>query len=739
MEKPVGKNSFSAKILKDEQGKIILIGSLRQIKRRLKTLIRNNKVDNQFHRILQYPELWAAYEKACAGLRQAKKFGYTIADAFPIKNGSLGRLTNSMDKLKAKLKEVPKSPGVYQFKNKDGEVIYVGKAKNLRARIGQYLNRQDERPQIPYLLAEAADFDYTVVNNELESLFLENTLIKQYLPRYNIMLRDDKNYAFIEIDYNCEIPKISYVRKVDKTAKNIRYFGPYSAAYKIRQTLDLARRIFPYCAADKVSSRPCFYYYLHRCPGVCIGKISLNDYRGQLKKIEDFLAGDTGKIKKELEAEMNLASRVREYEKAARLRDQLNSLKLLEERQTVILTKAVSWDIVSIADDQGYACVNLFKIREGKLFDKENFIYEIGRGRAAAPAEADSAHLKSGWPTDAPPSTAPNEILQTFLERYYLDSSNAPKAVYTQMPAADPELIEHIIRSRFNLKSLILNPKKGKPLGLVKLGQTNAREYLKNWLQSQAGHLDKINQALQGLKDILRLEKIPERIECYDISNTQGTNAVGSMVVFEKGLPKKSEYRKFRIRGKRTPDDFAMMREVLTRRLARSIQGAAGREEPRPYPGSSSKTKWPLPDLIVIDGGKGQLAAALEILQKFSIFPASGTGNFQFSIIGLAKRIEEIFVPGQSQPIILSHNDPALQLLQRLRDEAHRFGITYHRNLRSKQAVKSALDDVPGIGPKTKKLLKQKFGTVANIRGAKFEDLAAVVGERVALAIQQML
>jgi excinuclease ABC subunit C len=359
----------------------------------------------------------------------------------------------------------------------------------------------------------------------------------------------------------------------------------------------------------------------------------------------------------------------------------------------------VSWDIVSIAEDSGFACVNLFKIREGKMQDKENFVYEI----------------KYGDPKYSRP-----EVLQNFLEQYYLETSSAPKCIYTQMPSQDSELIEHIIRSRFGHKAEITSPQKSKPKELVELGVANAQEYLKNWLSNQAGHLDKINKSLEELKQQLNLEKIPERIECYDISNTQGTNAVGSMVVFKNGLPAKSEYRKFKIRKNPPaggPDDFAMMREMLSRRFARL---------------SSDDSKWPKPDLIIIDGGKGQLGVALEVLTTYNL-------QLTTPVVGLAKRIEEIFFPNNPVPLILSHDNPGLQLLQRLRDEAHRFSITFHRSLRSKQAVKSALDDIAGVGPKTKKLLKQKFGTVASIKKATLDDLAAVVGGNLAEKIKRII
>ncbi|HYV33928.1 MAG TPA: excinuclease ABC subunit UvrC [Candidatus Limnocylindria bacterium] len=603
--------------------------------------------------------------------------------------------------LKSKISDIPKKPGIYQFLDKNGGVIYVGKAKNLKSRVGQYFGSHDNRPQLPYLMAEAVDVNYTVVTNELESAFLENTIIKQYSPKYNIDLKDDKNYAFITIDYSTQIPSFGYTRKFDPKNKQLKYFGPYSAAYKIKNTLNLVRKIFPFCAAQKVSSRPCFYYYMHRCPGVCIGKISLEEYNLQLEKITKFIKGNTSEIISEIKTEMVAAAKAKKFETAARLRDQLRSLEILRERQNVILPKKVDWDLVSLGNSDGYACINLFKIREGKLFDKENFVYEL------PPGDGEDA-----------------DVLQTFLERYYLETSVAPKFVYTQIPATDGELIQHIISSRFNHKAEISVPQKGKISKLINLGKLNAEEYLRNWLSSQAGNLDKINQALAQLKETLKLKSIPKRIECYDISNTQGTNPVGSMVVFVDGLPAKSQYRKFKIQGKKTPDDFAMMREMLTRRLARLPNDEKNQE---------SRTKnqtWDIPDLIVIDGGKGQLGVAVDVLS---------TNHLSLSTIGLAKRIEEIFLPNNPTPIILGHDQPALQLLQRLRDEAHRFGITFHRKLRSKEAIKSALDIIPGVGPKTKKLLKQKFGTINQIKTASLEELEAVVGEKLAATIKKNL
>jgi excinuclease ABC subunit C len=658
------------------EDKTIFVGRLKQIKRRFKQW-RNVPV--------QFLEM------------QAEQFGITFEAAAAIAPQAENRYNTDMAKLKDKLKGIPHKPGVYKFLNKDGEVLYVGKAKNLRSRVGQYFGTGDSRVQLPYLMAEAADLDYVVVNSELESLFLENTLIKQYMPPYNIMLRDDKNYAFIKIDYTTDIPQITYSRKIENDSKQSQYFGPYSSTKKIKTTLDFVRKVFPYCANKEIGKRPCFYYYLHRCPGICIGAVTMDEYKKQLERIQLFLSGRTTEIRKQLEREMKQASSRKKYEVAARMRDQLQAIAVLNERQVTMFAQKVSWDFVSVFIDSMAACVNLFKVREGKLIDKENFIYD---NVLAIPEEDRGSH-----------------ITQAFMEMYYSQATSMPKEIYTQYEIYNEPLVGQLLRTRTQKKVALSVPTRGQKLKLVNLGATNAEEYLRKWQRSQASNLDLNQEILENLKSLLKLPNLPRRIEGYDISNTQGTNPVGSMVVTKDGQPAKSEYRKFKINVKQTPDDFAMMREMLNRRLARETT----KEE---------KDKWPTPDLIVIDGGKGQLGVAVEVLQK---------AKLNIPVIGLAKRIEEIFLPGNPEPIVLGHDNPVLQLLQRLRDEAHRFGITFHRSLRSKQAVKSALDTIAGIGPKTKKLLKQKIGTVDQIRKAPMEQLAEIIGPAKAEIVKKHL
>ena len=602
--------------------------------------------------------------------------------------------TGEVDLLKEKLKNIPNDPGVYLFKDEHARVIYVGKAKNLRNRVGQYFGH-DSRPQIPFLISEAVDIDVVIASSELESLFLENTLIKKYLPKYNIKLRDDKNYAFIEINYSTHIPQIGYARKLEKGTKST-YFGPYSSAFKIRRTLDFVRRIFPYCANKEIGKRPCFYYFLHRCPGVCVGKISLAEYEEQLQRIELFLSGKTQVIKKELKISMANASSEQQYELAGRLRDQLSAIELLEERQIAQFPVRVDWDFISVYSEGVNTCVNLFKIREGKLIDKENFIYVGSQNKA--------------------------DIICTFMEMYYAEATDIPKEIYTQEQVSS-YLLELLLNERSKRKISVTVPSRGKKLELITLGIANGQQFLHKWEGSNAQNLDALKRALEELKTTLGLPTLPRRIEGYDISNIQGTNPVGSMVVAKDGLATKSEYKKFKINVKNTPDDFAMMSEMISRRLQHLESRAPG-------PESREIAIWEAPDLIMIDGGKGQLSAVVKILEDNKI---------SIPVIGLAKRIEEIFLPHSSEPIILSHDSPALQILQRLRDEAHRFAITFHRSLRSKQAIKSELDTIPGIGPVTKKILKKKFGTIQAIRETSPEDLSTAVGPDKAKKIKAYL
>lgn len=596
----------------------------------------------------------------------------------------------SFEQLKSKLKDVPKKPGVYLFKDESGSVLYVGKARDLRSRLSQYFSREgDGRPQIPFLMQDARDFEYILTDNEVECLFLENNLIKKYKPRYNIMLRDDKNYAFIKIDYEPQIPQIRVIRNPD--GKNAKYFGPYSSALKVRETLHILRKIFPYCANEKIGSRPCFYYYLHRCPGVCVGKISIEEYRHDtIKKIIQFLAGNILEIRREIKLQMQAAARAKQFERAASLRDQLRSIEVIEERQKAVFAQKVNWDFISSFQTADKTALNVFLIRSGKMIDRKNFILENTANKPEA------------------------EIISAFLQKYYLENSDLPKEIFVPaLPGGDPAFLKSLFSGK---KIKIEQPTRGKKAQMLKLGVQNAKEYFESWATGEASELSRTTLALDELQKVLQLPKIPFRIECFDISNIQGTNSVASMVVFENAKPKKSDYRKFKIKIDGEPNDFAMMREALSRRFSRRHTSETAAQ-------FAARQNWPLPDLLVIDGGKGQLGVAEAVLAE---------SGLQIPTIGLAKREEEIFTPGKSEPIVLPKSNYALQLLQRLRDEAHRFAITFHRSLRGKAAHRSALDEIPGIGPKKKKLLLKKFGSVSEIKRASSEELAQAIGRELA-------
>jgi excinuclease ABC subunit C len=589
-----------------------------------------------------------------------------------------------MNSIRQKLAGLPNKPGVYLFKDATGKVLYVGKARSLKSRVNQYFHKDgDGRLQIPFLMADAFDLDHIVTDNEVEALFLENTLIKKYLPKYNIKLRDDKNYAFIKIDYDCEIPQIYTIRIPD--SKNAKYFGPYSSALKVRETLNLIRKVFPYCSNKKKSNRPCFYYYLHRCPGICVGLISDEEYRNNLEKIAKFLSGHISEVKNQIKQQMQQTAASKQFEKAADLRDQLRSLEVIEERQKVIFSQKVDWDFISLFQTADKTTMNVFTLRAGKLMDKKNFVLENTQ------------------------NTPAGDIICNFMEKYYAESDDLPKEIFAQAQPGSLEILREVFKSK-GKKLQVHVPTKGKKKEFIELGIENAKEFFENWATEQVSELSRTTLALDELQKVLKLSRMPYRIECFDISNIQGTNSVASMVVFENGKPKKSEYRKFKIKIDGEPNDFAMMKEALSRRFHRSHM-------------SEGENPWALPDLLVIDGGKGQLGMAVEVLKE---------KNLAISVIGLAKREEEIFTPKQATPIILPHSDYALQLLQRLRDEAHRFAITFHKKLRSKQAYKSSLDDIPGIGPKKKKLLIQKFGSVKAVREASREELSSLVGVKLA-------
>jgi excinuclease ABC subunit C len=590
--------------------------------------------------------------------------------------------------LTQKIEELPQKPGVYMFRDAQGDLLYVGKANKLKNRVSSYFKKDynnNRGPRIELMISQIADLDYTIVSNELEALVLENNFIKNLRPKYNVRLRDDKNYIFLKINIHNEIPTIDYEHQ--RTDKQARYFGPYTSSLSIKDTLRLLRRVFPYCANSKVTSKPCFYYHIGKCPGVCFGKITLDEYRNDyIKKIIQFLEGKQLEIIADLKSEMKFYATHKQFEKAARVRDQIYALNRVLERQKLIYPSRVDQDVFAM-HCESVAVVNLFIVRQGKLIQKENFILENTR------------------------QVPPEEILQSFLEKYYLDATSLPKEILVPVQV-NPTILPKTPR--------ITVPVKGERLKLLKLGQLNAKQYLEAQSDKHLLEEARLLASLKELQRVLELPELPARMECFDISNIQGTNAVGSMVVFDYAHPKKDQYRKFKINRKSTPDDFAMMSEMLDRRFARSNNNNQ----------NTNNKPWPLPNLIIIDGGKGQLSAAVSILKQF---------NLDIPIIGLAKRLEEIFTPANSIPRTLPPNSQALYLLQRIRDEAHRFAITYHRKLRSKSAVASVLDQISGIGPAKKKKLLEKFGSAARIRAASITEIAEVVGNRTAEKIKASL
>ncbi len=601
-----------------------------------------------------------------------------------------------MSKLLAhKIQELPKKPGVYVFKDAEGLVLYVGKAVNLKNRVTSYFKKDggDNRgPRIELMISQIRDLNFTVTDNELESLILEKNFIKQLKPRYNVDLRDDKNYVFIKINIHDEIPTIGYERKI--TDKNAKYFGPYTSGLSLKDTLRLVRKIFPYCANKKIGQKPCFYYHIGKCPGVCFGKITLEEYKSNyIKKIIQFLDGKRSEILKDLQTQMRGYALQKRFEKAAKVRDQIFALNRVMERQKLVYPGKIDQDVFSIYPD-GVASINLFVIREGKLIQKENFILENTK------------------------QVSDSEIMQTFLERYYLEASSIPKEIL--LPAEiDKEALYPVFIGRKFPKFTV--PVKGQRLQLIKLGRENAKQYLESTSDKSLLEEARLLSSLRELQRVLDLPNLPGRIEAYDISNIQGTNPVGSMIVFDFARPKKEEYRKFKINKKQTPDDFGMMREMLERRFKHSLDDAPTK-------------KWPLPDLILIDGGKGQLNAAAAVISnsKYQI-------TNKIPMLGLAKRLEEIFLPGKKDPIVLPQNSIGLFLLQRIRDEAHRFAVKYHRHLRSKGSLASVLDQISGIGSIKKKMLLQKFGSPAKVRSASLTDLAAIVGSKTAEKLKASL
>lgn len=606
--------------------------------------------------------------------------------------------------LEGVLKNLPTKPGVYVYKNALGKVIYVGKAVNLRARVRSYFHDSAQHaPKLRRLVAEIADLDFIVSRSELEALLLENTLIKQHQPRFNVRLKDDKRYPYIKVHWQDDFPRVTTTRHI--VEDGARYFGPYTMAAAAYQTLDLVRKIFPYLTCTRVitgdDERACLYYHMGRCAGPCIGAVNLNEYRAIIQQLCDFLSGRVDAVMNGLRDQMRSASESLDFEKAAVIRDQIQAIEHIVQKQTVVSADLADHDVVAFARhaSHGDACVQIFFIRGGRLVGREYFLLD-------GTAEEDD-----------------RAVLASFIKQFYDEVSQVPPEILLPNQIDEVMIIRDWLRSKRGAEVLLKVPRRGHKLDLVRMAAENAAETLSHLRSQWEADTSKQTEALAELQQSLNLAAPPLRIECYDVSTLQGSHTVASMVVFAKGTPQKSDYRRFKIQGVRGQDDFASMQEVLRRRFKRMRDGAyAAEADPGGRNTRSGSAGWSLmPDLIIVDGGKGQLNAALAVLDEFDLRDAVPT-------VGLAKREEEIFLPGQAEPMTLPRNSPALYLVQRIRDEAHRFAISYHQQLRSRQGIASQLDQIHGIGPRRRKRLLQRFGSLDAIRGASLDELMALPG-----------
>jgi len=622
----------------------------------------------------------------------------------------------SRSQLKEQLSSIPAKPGVYLMKDEKGKVIYVGKAVNLRSRVRSYFHSSaDHSPKTHYLSQDIADLDFIVTASELEALILECNLIKKYQPRYNVRLKDDKRYPYIKITWQEPYPRIFTVRRMQNDGA--KYYGPFTATWAVSQTLDLLRKIFPYLTCKREitgqDKRACLYYHIGRCPGPCVGAVSQEEYRALVRQICRFLEGKSEEITDDLRAQMIAASERLEFERATTLRDQISALERVIERQRVVSSALADEDVIAFARQDGDACVQVFFIRRGKLIGREYFVLE-----GAADEDA-------------------RQIMTSFVKQFYDKAAYVPPEILLQSGIDEALIIQSWLRSKRGTKVALKVPRRGQKKELVQMAAENAAETLAHlraqWLLDEG----KSVEALAELQEHLDLAQPPARIECYDISNIQGKAATGSMVVFVKGVPRKSDYRRFKIRTVEGADDYAMMQEVLRRRFSKAVPSTEFilSKGPRAGGETSEDKSWAiLPDLVVVDGGKGQLNAALEVLDEHGLREA-------VPVVGLAKEREEIFVPGQSKPILLPHSSQGLFLMQRIRDEAHRFALQYHRRLREKKTLTSTLEEIPGIGPKRRQSLLKHFGSLEGIREATMEELMALPGmtRRVAEQVKEHL
>lgn len=594
-----------------------------------------------------------------------------------------------------KIKNIPHRPGVYLYKDSDGRVIYVGKAVSLKNRVRSYFQAGAKHSaKVKAMLRRAEDLEYIVTDSELEALILENNLIKEHRPKYNVLLKDDKTYPYIKVTLNEDFPRVHVTRRVLKDGA--KYFGPFTNSGAVHETLRLLKKIFPLrsCKQRELSSRdrPCLNYHIKRCLGPCCNLVDRAIYRETVREVVLFLEGRQEDLIKRLRQRMETAAEDLEFEKAAELRDQLLAVEKIVERQKVVSTEAVDQDVIAMARGFDEACLTVFFIRGGKLIGREHYFLE------------GTDNLERG------------EVMVAFVQQFYGQTEFVPAEVLLSEEIEKPELITAWLGELRGRKVQLKVPKRGEKYKLVEMASKNALLSLEQaQLERQAGR-EAVDGALAELMASLGLTQPPQRMECYDISNTQGTETVSSMVVFEDGKPSKNQYRRFKIRTVDGPNDFACMKETLGRRFARAREEQELVAKGELSPDKAKFTK--LPDLIIIDGGKGQLSAAREAMLE--------QGFDYISTFGLAKEEELLFAPARSEPIRLPRESRGLKMLQRLRDEAHRFAVTYHRKLRSQRNLKSILDEIEGIGAVRRRELYKAYKTLEAIKQASVEELSKV-------------
>jgi excinuclease ABC subunit C len=608
--------------------------------------------------------------------------------------------------LRERLRQAPAGPGVYVMRDDKTKVIYVGKASNLRNRLRSYfVTTGQPHPRTAHMVRRVFDFDVLTCSTDQEALLLECTLIKRYRPRYNIRLRDDKNYLYMKVPRKGEFPRVYTVRKV--ADDGARYFGPFTNAGALRTTMKTLRRIFPYrtCSDETFKrGRVCLDYHIKRCAGPCEDLISRDDYHQNLEQISVFMDGRPKELLRSIRGEMTAASDSLEFERAARLRDRASALEKVAQRQEVLSQSAREQDVIGLGRSGATAIVAVLTVRGGQVLGSETFELE-------GSVEMDAA-----------------EIINGFAGQFYGDATSYPRDVLVPEVIADGDTLAAWMTGRRGARVTISVPERGARMRLLEMAAKNAEEALTQATIKKDYDSERAEKLLADLQEALGLDRLPRRIECYDISNLMGTDPVGSMVVFEDGRPRPSHYRRFHIKGVKGANDFAMLQEMLRRRFTRLV--AAGGDIPEHTHRPDDDSFESLPDLVIVDGGKGQLSAAREVMEQL--------GVHQITTFGLAKQKEEL-IPTGGPKVLLPLGSPALFLVQRVRDEAHRFAISFHRRTRGRGRLASPLDAVLGLGPKRKRQLIKRFRSLAGVREASLAELAAVVPEAVARGIKEQL